>query len=148
MIIHKHTLLVDLNKFNRIITRNQAVSLRSFSLFRSAAPVGSPWRCFRVLQNISLGSPSIPQTLHSTKKNSSLKISSYFFALLRSSSSHVHFLRSAGLLQTQYRFISLHSAGYVSLHSSHIVSAALRFFSGCSFAQPSGLAPLTSLALS
>ena len=32
--------------------------------------------------------PSIPQTLHSTKKNSSLKNSSYFFALFRSSSSH------------------------------------------------------------
>jgi hypothetical protein len=45
-------------------------------------------------------------------------------------------------MHPQYSFISLHSAGYVSLHSSSIMSAALYFFSGCSFAQPSGLAPL------
>lgn len=51
-------------------------------------------------------------------------------------------LRSVGLMHPQYRFISLHSASYVSLHSSRIMSAALSFFSGCSFAQPSGLAPL------
>ena len=51
-------------------------------------------------------------------------------------------LRSAGLLHPQYRFIPLHSASYVPLHSSRIMSVALYFFSGCSFAQPSGLAPL------
>jgi hypothetical protein len=70
-----------------------------------------------------------------------LKISNYFFALFRSSSSHVHFLRSAGLLHPQYRFIPLHFARSVTLHSSSIISVALYFFSGCSFAQPSGLAP-------
>jgi hypothetical protein len=32
--------------------------------------------------------PSVPQTLHSTKKYSSLKISSYIFSAVRSSSSH------------------------------------------------------------
>jgi hypothetical protein len=51
-------------------------------------------------------------------------------------------LRSAGLLHPQYRFIPFHSAGCVPLHSSRIMSVALYFFSGCSFAQPSGLAPL------
>jgi hypothetical protein len=51
-------------------------------------------------------------------------------------------LRSAGLLHPQYRFIPFHSASYVPLHSSRIMSVTLYFFSGCSFAQPSGLAPL------
>ena len=51
-------------------------------------------------------------------------------------------LRSARLLHPQYRFIPLHSAGYAPLHSSSMVSVAPYFFSGCSFAQPSGLAPL------
>jgi len=41
-------------------------------------------------------------------------------------------------MHPQYSFILLHSAGYVPLHSSRIMSAALCCFSGCSFAQPSG----------
>jgi len=58
-------------------------------------------------------------------------------------------------MHPQYRFISLQSfvrltlhfiplkaLSFISLHSSRIMSAALSFFSGCSFAQPSGLAPL------
>ena len=59
---------------------NQAVSLRSFPLFRSAVPVG---------RRQKKPPSSVPQALHSTKKNSSLKISNCFFALPRSSSSHV-----------------------------------------------------------
>ena len=58
---------------------------------------------------------------------------------------HLHtfsILRSAGLLHPQYRFIPFRSAGYTPLHSSSIMSVAPYFFSGCSFAQPSGLAPL------
>ncbi len=47
-------------------------------------------------------------------------------------------LRSWGLVHPQYRFIALHSASYAPLHSSRKVSAAPCFFSGCSFAQPSG----------
>ena len=50
-------------------------------------------------------------------------------------------LRSVGLMHTQYRFIPFHFASYVTLHSSRIMSAALSVFSGCSFAQPLGLAP-------
>ena len=97
---------------------------------------------------------SVPQTLHSTKKYSSLKISSYIFSAVRSSSSHGLFLRSVGLMHPQYSFIPLQSfvrltlhcitlkaLSFLSLHSSRIMSAALSVFSGCSFAQPSGLAP-------
>ena len=50
-------------------------------------------------------------------------------------------LRSAGLMHPQYRFIPFRSVNYATLHSSSIMSAALYFFSGCSFAQPLGLAP-------
>lgn len=46
-------------------------------------------------------------------------------------------------MHPQYRFISLYSTGSVPLHSSNIMSATLSVFSGCSFAQPSGLAPLS-----
>ena len=45
-------------------------------------------------------------------------------------------------MHPQYRFIPFHFASYVTLHSSRIMSAALSVFSGCSFAQPLGLAPL------
>ena len=57
---------------------------------------------------------------------------------------HLHtfsILRSVGLMHPQYRFIPFHFASYVSLHSSRIMSAALGVLSGCSFAQPLGLAP-------
>ena len=104
--------------------------------------------------------PSIPQITSQHKKYSSLKISSCIFSAVRSSSSHGLFLRSVGLMHPQYRFISFHSfvcfplhfitlqaLSFIALHSSRIMSAALRFFSGCSFAQPSGLAPLTSFQL-
>ena len=43
------------------------------------------------------------------------------------SSSHALFLRSAGLLHPQYRFIPLRSAGYAPLHSSRIMSVAPGF---------------------
>jgi hypothetical protein len=46
-------------------------------------------------------------------------------------------------MHPQYRFIPFRSVNYATLHSSRIMSAALYFFSGCSFAQPSGLAPLS-----
>jgi hypothetical protein len=44
-------------------------------------------------------------------------------------------------MHPQNRFIPFHFASYVTLHSSRIMSAALSFFSGCSFVQPLGLAP-------
>jgi hypothetical protein len=46
-------------------------------------------------------------------------------------------------MHPQYRFIPFRSVNYATLHSSSIMSAALSVFSGCSFAQPSGLAPLS-----
>jgi len=62
-------------------------------------------------------------------------------------------------MQPQYRFIPFHSfvcfplhfiplqaLSFIALHSSSIMSAALRFCSGGSFAQPSGLAPLPAPA--
>jgi hypothetical protein len=45
-----------------------------------------------------------------------------------------------------YRFIPLHFAGYVSLHSSRILSAPSYCFSGGDFRPPSGFAQLTSLS--
>jgi hypothetical protein len=45
-------------------------------------------------------------------------------------------------MHPQYRFIPFRFVNYAALHSSSIMSAALNIFSGCSFAQPSGLAPL------
>ena len=124
-------------------TGNQAVSLRSFPLFRSAVPVG---RAF-------LRSTDTSQ--HKKIRQSSQRRDNLIFSAVRSSSSHGLFLRSVGLMHPQYRFISLQSfvrltlhfiplkaLSLVSLHSSRIMSAALSFFSGCSFAQPSGLAPL------
>jgi hypothetical protein len=63
-------------------------------------------------------------------------------------------------MHPQYRFISLQSfvrltlhfiplkaLSFLSLHSSRIMSAALSVFSGCSFAQPSGLAPFVKTSL-
>ncbi len=50
-------------------------------------------------------------------------------------------LRSVGLMHPQYRFIPFRFVNYATLHSSSIMSAALNIFSGCSFAQPLGLAP-------
>jgi hypothetical protein len=133
--------------FNYDIKGNQAVSLRSFPLFRSAVPVGLPK---------AFGTP--PFHRHSTaQKNKAVqpKAGQPYFSAVRSSSSHVHFLRSVGLMHPQYRFISLQSfvrltlhfiplkaLSFLSLHSSRIMFAALSVFSGCSFAQPSGLAPL------
>jgi len=75
-----------------------------------------------------------------TKKKSSQEKWQLFFCCLRSQSPHGRFLRSSGLLHPQYRFITLRCA---ALHSSSIASAAPCFFSGCSFAQPSGFAPLS-----
>lgn len=120
---------------------NQAVSLLSFPLLRSAVPVG---RAF------------LRSTDHFTaQKIRQPKIGSLIFSAVRSSSSHGLFLRSIGLMHPQYSFIPLQSfvrltlhfitlkaLSFISLHSSRIMSAALSFFSGCSFAQPSGLAPL------
>ena len=88
---------------------NQAVSLQSLALFRSAVPVSRA---------------SFHSTDTSTaQKNNRLK-KPLFFSLFRSSSSHTHFLRSSWLMHPQYSFIPLHSAGCVSLHSS-IMSAPL-----------------------
>jgi hypothetical protein len=126
---------------SNLLINNQAVSLRSLPLFRSAVPVG---RTF-------LRSTDTSQH----KKIRQPKIGNLIFSAVRSSSSHVLFLRSVGLMHPQYSFISLQSfvrltlhfislkaLSSISLHSSSIMSAALSFFSGCSFAQPSGLAPL------
>ena len=131
-----------------LFTGHQAVSLRSFPLFRSAVPVipqknGTPFHRHFTAQ-----------------KNKAAKNRQPYFSAVRSSSSHGLFLRSVGLMQPQYRFISLQSfvrltlhfiplkaLSFTSLHSSRILSAALRVFSGGSFAQPSGLAPLPSSAI-
>ena len=72
--------------------------------------------------------PSVPQTLHSTKKKQQLEKQQLFF--LHCFVPHLHTfstLRSAGLMHPQYRFIPLHFASYVPLHSSRIMSAALYF---------------------
>jgi hypothetical protein len=111
-------------------------------LFRSAVPVSRT--SFR-----STGTSTAQENNRFEKK------AFIFLRRFRSSSSHGHFLRSVGLLHPQYRFISLRSIvrfplhciplqalSFSSLHSSSIMSAALRVFSGCSFAQPLGLAPL------
>jgi hypothetical protein len=98
---------------------NKAVSLRSFSLFRCAAPVG---------RRQKKPPSSIPQTLRSTiKKSSSEKEQLFFFALLRSQSPHVHFLRSSGLLHPQYSFISFCFVNYASLHSAVLCLSPLIF---------------------
>ena len=60
--------------------------------------------------------PSIPQITSQHKKYSSLKISSYIFSAVRSSSSHGLFLRSVGLMHPQYRFIPLQSFVRLTLH--------------------------------
>ena len=90
------------------------------------------------------------------QKNKAAKNRQPYFCAVRSSSPHVLFLRSVGLMHPQYSFIPLQSfvrltlhfiplkaLSFLSLHSSRMMSAALSFFSGCSFAQPSGLAPFS-----
>ena len=51
------------------------------------------------------------------------------------------FISLQSFVRLTLHFIPLKALSFVSLHSSRIMSAALSFFSGCSFAQPSGLAP-------
>lgn len=126
---------------------NLAVSLRSFSLFRSAVPVG---RTF--LRSTDTSQHKKIQQL----ENKQL----YFFRCFVPHLHTVSTLRSVGLMHPQYRFISLQSfvrltlhfislkaLSFLSLHSSRIMSAALSVFSGCSFAQPSGLAPFVKTSL-
>lgn len=66
------------NKLPLKITGNQAVSLRSFPLFRSAVPVGLHYFCGITYFNLTIRNPelvegpSIPQTRRSHNKNSSL----------------------------------------------------------------------------
>ena len=52
------------------------------------------------------------------------------------------FIPLQSFVRLTLHFIPLKALSFVSLHSSRIMSATLSFFSGCSFAQPSGLAPL------
>ena len=102
-----------LNTFTLNITGNQAVSLRSFPLFRSAVPVGQPYIFIRTL---SVNKLSIIQfnslvSLRSTdtsqhKKNKAAKKGSLIFSAVRSSSSHALSLRSVGLMHPQYSFIT------------------------------------------
>lgn len=72
--------------------RKQAVSLRSFPLFRSAVPVG---------RRQKKPSSSVPQALRIPKKirQSRKRRDNLIFSAARSSSSHAHFLRSVGLMQ-------------------------------------------------
>jgi hypothetical protein len=70
-------------------TSKRAVSLRSFPLFRWAVPVSRS---------------SFRSTDHSQRKKQEFrKKNTCFFSLLRSQSSHGHFLRSSGLLHLQDR---------------------------------------------
>lgn len=98
----------------------------------------------RLFQSV-VGRKSLLHPFHrhftAQKKEQLRKKAALFFALFRSSSSHGRFLRSSGLLHPQFSFIPLRSASYAPLLSSSIMSAAPYFFSGYSFAQPSGLAP-------
>ena len=102
------------------------------------SPVGGfvPFGCSSRLK------PSIPQSVHHHKKNSRLNKPLFFFC---ATLPHLHTpptLRSSGLPHPPYRFIQLQSAGYLSLHLSRRLSAAPYSLGGCSFAQPSGSAPL------
>jgi hypothetical protein len=63
-------------------------------------------------------------TTQHKKKEQLRKRAALFFALLRSSSSHVHFLRSSGLLHPQYSFIAFRSA---TLHSAVLCLSPLIF---------------------
>ena len=123
------------NIYGKNNTGNQAVSLRSFPLFRSAVPVGRRQKSLL---------PPFHRHFTALKKKQQLENKQLFF--LRCFVPHLHTfstLRSAGLMHPQYRFIPFRSVNYATLHSSSIMSAALYFFSGCSFAQPSGFAPLS-----
>ena len=53
------------------------------------------------------------------------------------------FIPLQSFVRLTLHFIPLQALSFLSLHSSRMMSAALNFFSGCSFAQPSGLAPFT-----
>jgi hypothetical protein len=87
-------------------TGNQAVSLRSLPLFRSAVPVGCRQK---------KPPPSVPQTLRSTKINSSLKISSYFFCAV----SFLVFTRSLpAFVGASTSTIPLHSVSLRKLRST------------------------------
>ena len=102
------------------------------------SPVGSfvPFGCSSRL------TPSIPQSVHHHKKKQSLEQATVFFC---ATLPHLHTLptlRSSGLPHPPYRFIQLQSAGYLSLELSRRLSAAPYSLGGCSFAQPSGSAPL------
>ena len=88
-----------------------------------------------------LQGPSIPQSVYHYKKTVASTSHCFFCATLP----HLHTpptLRSSGLPHPPYRFIQLQSAGYLSLHLSRRLSAAPYGLGGCSFAQPSGSAPL------
>ena len=52
------------------------------------------------------------------------------------------FISLQSFVRLTLHFIPLQALSFLSLHSSSIMSAALSVFSGCSFAQPLGLAPL------
>jgi hypothetical protein len=54
----------------------------------------------------------------------------FFFTAVRSSSSRALFLRSVEPYASSMPPFRLHSAGYVSLHSSHIIVCNPPFFSG------------------
>jgi hypothetical protein len=66
-------------------------------------------------------------TTQHKKKEQLRKRAALFFALLRSSSSHVHFLRSSGLLHPQYSFIAFCFVNYASLHSAVLCLSPLIF---------------------
>lgn len=123
--------MLELNTGTRELSSNwrsnQAVSLQSVALFRSAAPVGlrPPFRC---------QCTTIKKTVASTSH-------CFFCATLP----HLHTLptlHSSGLPHPPYRFIQLQSASYLPLYLSRRLSAAPYSLGGCSFAQPSGSAPL------
>lgn len=114
------------NKFQKNIcvknnTGNQAVSLRSFALFRSAVPVGAG---YFVGKRISVACPSVPQSARQYSVSQPKKRAGSHYPS-SPSSSHALFLRSSGLLQPQYRFIPFR---YAPLHSSRICVCRPLFF--------------------
>ena len=117
------------------ITGNQAVSLRSFSLFRSAAPVVG-----RKASSLN----SAGTTQHN--KNSSLKISSYFYC----TASFLILTRSLPSVRQGYYIHNTASFRYLrrlrSTAFQPYLSVALYFFSGCPIRPPIQIyAPLKRL---
>ena len=103
-------------------TGNQKVSLRSFSLFRSAAPVS----CRQKTSSLRCADTMQPQ------KNSSLKISNCFFALPRSSSSHVLYPAFVGASAS---IIPLHFVTVIRLLNAPLHSAESALFPFSTFQQ-------------